>query len=118
LKTILIADDDVHTRQLVRETLSEPDFRIIDVENGKQALAYLTAQKPDLLVLDWMMPGLSGLEVAREAHRISPSVPILMLTAKHQRMDIALARDAGVAHYLTKPFSPLELITRVKSMVQ
>jgi DNA-binding response OmpR family regulator len=117
LWTILLADDDPHTRDLVHATLSGPDYRILEVDNGRQLLAHCDSDPPDLVVLDWMMPGISGLEVARELGRRARPPAILMLTARHQTADAQLARDAGVTHYLTKPFSPLELIARVEELL-
>jgi two-component system phosphate regulon response regulator PhoB len=119
MKTILLADDEPHLRLLVSTTLDNPTYRILEAEDGATALALGIEEKPDLLILDWMMPGMSGLEVAREMRRSldTSTLPILMLTAKGQKIDKIHAEAAGVSAYLLKPFSPLELLEKVESLL-
>jgi two-component system, OmpR family, phosphate regulon response regulator PhoB len=115
MQTILLADDEKPLRILVHTTLEGPDFRILEASDGVEALETARRERPDLLVLDWMMPGLTGIEVARRL-RESPEtarIPIIMLTAKGQEADRALAAKAGITAYLVKPFSPLELLDKV-----
>lgn len=116
MQTILLADDEKPLRILVHTTLEGPDFRIVEACDGAEALELARKEKPDLLVLDWMMPSLTGPEVARQLKKnpATAGIPIIMLTAKGQESDRELAIEAGVTAYLVKPFSPLELLDRVK----
>lgn len=118
MKTILIADDEANLRMLARITLDDPEYRIVEAEDGLTALALARSEKPDLFVLDWMMPGLTGIEVAH-ALRQDPhttTIPIIMLTAKGQDSDKAQGREVGVQAYLVKPFSPLELLQKIQEV--
>jgi len=120
LKTILIADDEAHLRLLVRKTLTEDDYRIVEAANGQEALALVRKERPDLVILDWMMPRLSGLQVL-EALRDDPdtaALRVIMLTARTQQVDRGLALREGVTAYLVKPFSPLELIQLVEQVLE
>ncbi|NOT57425.1 MAG: response regulator [Deltaproteobacteria bacterium] len=118
MKTILIADDEPSLRMLTRITLDDPDYRILEAADGSTALDLVRNEKPDLLILDWMMPGLTGIEVAhilRQDPRTA-TIPIIMLTAKGQDTDKAQGRAAGVNAYLVKPFSPLELLQQIQAI--
>lgn len=120
MKTILIADDEAHLRLLVRKTLTEDDYRIVEAVDGQEALARARKERPDLVVLDWMMPRLSGLQVL-EALRSDPdtaSVRVIVLTARSQQIDRSLALQQGISAYLVKPFSPLELIQLVERVLE
>lgn len=120
MSTILVADDEDSLRLLIRTTLEGADTTIVEAGDGLAALEMARQEPPDLIVLDWMMPGKSGLEVAREL-RASPrtaSIPILMLTAMAQEKDRKRALAAGVQAFLIKPFSPLELLERVQAMLR
>lgn len=116
VKTILLADDEANLRMLVRTTLDDPAYRILEAADGTAALALARNDHPDLVVLDWMMPGINGVEVAA-ALRHDPGtahIPIIMLTARGQGADITHGRAAGADAYLVKPFSPLELLAKVQ----
>ena len=116
MKTILLADDEANLRILVRTTLDDADYTILEAADGTAALDLARQQCPDLLVLDWMMPGINGLDVAR-ALREDPStahIPIIMLTARGQHIDKAQGCSLGTYAYLVKPFSPLELLQKVR----
>lgn len=118
LHTILLADDETHLRTLVRTTLEDPRYRIVEASNGTAALELARRERPDLVVLDLMMPGLTGLEVL-ERLRVEPDtarVPIVMLTATGQEKDRVRALALGADAYLVKPFSPLELLQTVESL--
>jgi len=118
-KTILIADDEPQLRLLVRTTLETDDFVIHEAEDGQEALELANQVNPDLFLLDNMMPKLDGIAVCRHL-RDNPRFcdrPIIMLTAKTQQQDLAQGKAVGVNHYLTKPFSPLELITLVEAIL-
>ena len=118
MKTIVIADDEPNLRMLARITLDDPEYCILEAEDGSTALALARSEKPDLLVLDWMMPGLTGIEVAHTLRQDAQTstIPIIMLTAKGQDTDKAQGRAAGVNAYLVKPFSPLELLQKIQEI--
>jgi two-component system phosphate regulon response regulator PhoB len=115
-RTILIADDEDALRALVRVTLDTGRFEILEAANGVEALALAREHKPDLIFLDWAMPGLSGLEVCKRlrADDLTRDLMIVMLTARAQEFDRAAALDVGVDAYITKPFSPLRLLDAVR----
>ncbi len=119
MKTILLADDEAYLRLLVHTTLDDPAYRILDATDGNQALTMARAAHPDLLVLDWMMPGLSGLAVAQVLRQdpATADIPIIMLTAKGQAIDRAQGHAVGLQAYLIKPFSPLELLEKVQAIL-
>jgi two-component system phosphate regulon response regulator PhoB len=119
MTTILIADDEVAIVELVRFTLEDDHVQIVPAFDGVTALELAHATRPDLALLDVQMPRLSGLEVCRRLRR-SPEcarMRIIMLTAAAQAEDRARGLAAGADEYLTKPFSPLVLLTLVRSMV-
>lgn len=118
MKKILLADDEANLRMLARITLDDPAYRILEAEDGIAALTLARNERPDLLVLDWMMPGLSGIEVARLLRQdpTTAQIPIIMLTAKGQEADRAQGRDIGVYAHLVKPFSPLELLQKIQEI--
>ena len=119
MKTILIADDHDHLRLLVSKTLGGPDYRIVEARDGDEAYALASTENPDLLILDWMMPGKSGIQVV-EALRKDPGfsdVPVIMLTARAQNADRNRAVTLGVHGYLVKPFSPIQLMETVEKIL-
>ena len=119
MKTILLADDEENLRLLLRTTLDEPDYIILEASDGN--LAYEMAQKhhPDLIVLDWMMPGMSGIDLVRRlrAELTTQETPIILLTARGQTRDREQGLAAGVNAYLVKPFSPLEFLETVEAIL-
>ncbi len=119
MKTILLADDDADMRLLVYATLDDPAYRVIEAEDGLMALELARKERPDLLVLDWMMPGMSGIDVARTLRQEPPTahLPIILLTANGQQQDQEQGRAVGVSAYLVKPFSPLELLDTVQEIL-
>ena len=119
MKTILIADDHDHLRLLVSKTLGDPDHRIVEARDGDEAYALAMTETPDLLILDWMMPGKTGIQVV-ELLRKDPGfrdVPVIMLTARAQNADRNRAVTLGVHSYLVKPFSPIELMETVEKIL-
>ena len=120
VKTILIADDDEDLRLLVQVTLENPTYRILTAVNGRKAVEAVNQHMPDLLIIDWMMPGLNGCEAV--AHlRENPetaSIPVVMLTAKDSLDAKEAAASLALAGYLAKPFSPLELIKKVREVLE
>lgn len=119
-KTILIADDEDDLRLLVQITLEDPSLRVITVENGHRVLERVQEEQPDVIILDWMMPGLSGIEVLKRlrANPETAAIPVVFLTARDQPEDVEQARLLGVFAYLIKPFSPLELLDRVHNALR
>ncbi|MCB1033861.1 MAG: response regulator [Acidobacteria bacterium] len=112
MKTILLAEDEVDLRLVIRTTLESPQYRILEADDGQAALDIARREKLDLVLLDWMMPGVSGITVAEELRK-SPdtaNVPIIMVTARSQRADRERGAELGTFAYLVKPFSPLELL--------
>ena len=116
---ILVADDDVDIRELVEFKLSTMGHDIVAVGDGAAAIDACMAQKPDLAVLDVMMPGVSGLDAIR-AIRAEPNLadlPVILLTARAQESDVETGFDSGADDYITKPFSPRELASRVEALL-
>jgi len=117
---LLIADDLVPIRQMVRITLSTQGWTIIEAENGQKALDLARAEKPDLMLLDVDMgPGPNGFDVCRELKSADDTkgIPIVMLTAHDSESDRAVGFAAGAVQYLTKPFGPLELIDTIRTIL-
>lgn len=119
MKTILLADDEPNLRLLVRTTLSDPRFRILEAADGSAALRLAKDEHPDVIVLDWMMPGMSGIEVAAALREdpLTRGIPIIMLTAKGQQADRDQTARLDVTAHLAKPFSPLELLEKVDALL-
>jgi DNA-binding response OmpR family regulator len=118
-RQVVVADDDTDVRELVRITLSRAGYEVIAVCDGPAALAAINRRLPDLLVLDVMMPGASGIDVCREvrADRRSQALPIIMLTARAHVMSESEGLIAGADMYLTKPFSPRALLSKVEHLL-
>lgn len=119
VKRILLCDDEEVLRSLIRATFDDGRYSIAEAEDGDQSLELARSVRPDLVVLDMMMPGRSGLEVLHEL-RADPALaqtPVVMLTARARPADRDAATAAGADRYLAKPFSPLELITVVEDLL-
>lgn len=115
---VLVVEDDVDIQDLVIAVLSRVGYDVFAEDNGDSGLAAALSREPDLVILDWMMPGLSGVEVCR-AIRADPGarkIPVLMLTAKAHEADIHQAFTAGADDYMVKPFRGRELVSRVQSL--
>ena len=112
---VLIADDEPSMRALVRLTLESHRFEILEAEDGERALELARRELPDLLFLDWTMPGISGLDVCRQLREepATAELRVVMLTARTQDFDRLAATAVGVDDYITKPFSPLRLLEKV-----
>ncbi len=119
MKSILLADDEESLRILVYATLDYPDYEIVEASDGDEAIELARRHHPDLMVLDWMMPGKTGVEVTAELRRESATrdTPIILLTAKNQQDDMSAAFETGVTSYLVKPFSPAELLGKVREFL-
>ena len=116
-RRVLVVDDDRNIVQLVRMYLEKDGYQVAVAYDGEEALASARAFKPDLVVLDLMLPGLDGLEVCRRI-RWESGVPIIMLTARTTEGDKLTGLDVGADDYVTKPFSPRELIARIRAVLR
>src|SRR5215469_10141831 len=114
---ILVVDDEAHIVELARLYLSREGFDVEGVGDGSQALTRFGQLKPDLVVLDIMLPGTDGLTICKEIRKQS-QVPIIMLTAKDEVTDKVVGLEVGADDYLTKPFHPQELVARAKALVR
>ncbi|MDQ6792521.1 MAG: response regulator transcription factor [Candidatus Dormibacteraeota bacterium] len=114
---VLVVDDEDHILELARLYLSREGYQIETVADGSQALARFGQVKPDLVVLDIMLPNLDGLTICREIRKQS-QVPIIMLTARDEVTDKVVGLELGADDYLTKPFHPQELVARAKALVR
>jgi CheY-like chemotaxis protein len=120
LRTVLIADDESSIRLLVHATIESDDYKVVEAADGAQAWAMAQELKPSLVLLDVQMPGRSGLEVLRsiKADPDLKATRVILLTSKAQERDIEVGLIAGADFYLTKPFSPLDLLTRVEEALE
>jgi DNA-binding response OmpR family regulator len=116
-KTILIADDKANVRNLVRECLESEGFRVFIASNGREALFAARQEKPDLILLDIMMPEMSGYDFIR-TYRKERETPIILLTAKMDETDKVLGLELGADDYVTKPFSMKELLARINAVLR
>jgi two-component system phosphate regulon response regulator PhoB len=118
--TILVVEDEAALVTLLRYNLEREGFRVIEAADGEEALLLAREEKPDLVLLDWMLPLLSGIEVCRQLRRLPETrgVPIIMLTARGEEGDKLRGLDSGADDYVTKPFSPSELIARVRAVMR
>lgn len=117
MQTVLVADDEAKIVDLVAAYLEASGYRVLRAYEGRGALELFRTRSPDCLVLDLNMPGLDGLSLAREIRR-SSEVPILFLTARAEEVDRILGLELGADDYVTKPFSPRELVARVRAVLR
>ena len=120
LAKILVVEDDKSISDLITLHLKKNDFEYLVVHNGEDALSHLDNFMPDFIILDWMIPGLSGLEVLRRIRNKQEykNLPILLLTANNSEQDKIISFESGLDDYITKPFLPSELIARVKAILK
>ena len=120
VKTILVADDEEDHRLLVQVTLENPSYQILTAVDGHMALDIVQQYHPDLLILDWMMPGLNGRELLAVLcqNMMTAKIPVVMLTAKDGAEEREQMNSLRLAGYLVKPFSPLELIQKVREVLE
>jgi two-component system alkaline phosphatase synthesis response regulator PhoP len=117
MKTILVVDDEAKITQLARDYLEHAGYRVLIALDGLAALAAARAEKPDLLVLDLGLPKKDGLDVTRELRKDS-AIPIIMLTARGEESDKLVGLELGADDYIVKPFSPKELVARVRAVLR
>ncbi len=116
-KTVLMVDDQSNIRTLVEMYLTQEGFRVVTASNGRQALFLARQEKPDVILLDLMMPEMDGYEFMR-AHRRERNTPVIMLTARVEENDRVLGLELGADDYVTKPFSPRELTARIRAVLR
>ena len=117
MKTVLVVDDEPGIIEIARDYLEHAGFGVITATDGPSALTAIRVRKPDVLVLDLGLPGMDGLDVAR-AVRHDSSLPIIMLTARDDELDRVLGLEIGADDYVTKPFSPRELVARIRAILR
>lgn len=116
---ILIVDDEDALVEILRYNLERAGFEVMAARDGEEALILINERAPDLVVLDWMLPHLSGIEVCRQIRRSGgQAIPIIMLTARSEEADKVRALNTGADDYLTKPFSPSELTARIQAVLR
>jgi len=115
---VLVVDDDPTVSDVVRRYLERAGFAVALAADGPAALTAFTREQPDLVVLDLMLPGIDGLEVCRRLRDRAPDVPVVMLTALGEEADRVVGLELGADDYVTKPFSPRELVLRVQSVLR
>lgn len=117
---ILIVDDEAAIRQMVCLALSQAGYRCLEAADTQEAQTRIVGEPPDLILLDWMLPGISGVEYARRLRRekLTQNLPIIMLTARTEEEDKVRGLDSGADDYITKPFSTRELLARIKALLR
>lgn len=120
MKRILLVEDEQPIREMVRFALEKSGFELDEAEDAEQALVQIASTPPDLLLLDWMLPGMSGIELARRLRRedVTATLPIILLTARVEENDRVHGLDVGADDYVTKPFSPRELVARINAVLR
>jgi two-component system alkaline phosphatase synthesis response regulator PhoP len=115
---ILVVDDEPSIVTLMKFNLEKAGYEVITAEDGRQGLDFSLTEKPDLIVLDLMLPGMDGMDVCKTLRQEKVDTPILMLTAKDEEFDKILGLELGADDYMTKPFSPREVVARVKAILR
>ena len=117
---ILVVEDDPEVQEMVRFVLHRADFLVSTVKDARDAWAFIRRHPPTLILLDWMLPGVSGIELARQLKKnhVTREIPIIMLTAKGEESDKILGLESGADDYVTKPFSSRELVARIKAVLR
>ena len=117
---LLIIEDEPDLRELLSFTLSREGYDVIEAETAETALQMLDSKLPDLAIVDWMLPGMDGIELVKRLRRddVTEDLPIIMLTARGEEPDKLKSFDVGIDDYITKPFSPRELLARIKALLK
>ena len=120
MNEILLADDEPNQIELMKFNLEKNGFLVKTAYNGEQALDMIYEKKPNVLIVDWMMPKMSGIELCRilRSNKDTKLLPIIMLSARSEEADKSLGLDTGADDYISKPFSPMELVSRVKALIR
>ena len=117
VKTVLIVEDELKITRLVRDYLEQAGFAVVEAADGQAAITAARAERPDMILLDLGLPGMDGLDVTRRLRETS-SVPIIMLTARVEETDRIVGLELGADDYITKPFSPRELVARIRAVLR
>ena len=117
VKTVLVVEDELKISRLIRDYLEGAGFAVLEAPDGETAIALTRSQRPDMVVLDLGLPGMDGLDVTRRI-RESSAVPIIMVTARVEETDRIVGLELGADDYLTKPFSPKELVARIRAVLR
>jgi two-component system phosphate regulon response regulator PhoB len=119
-KRVLIVDDEAPIREMIAVALEMAGYECLEADNARDAHELVVDSPPDLVLLDWMMPGMTGIEFARRLRKdaLTAEIPIIMLTAKGEEDSKVKGLEAGVDDYITKPFSPRELVARLKTVLR
>ena len=117
---LLIIEDEPDLRELLSFTLSREGYDVMEAETAETALQMLDSKLPDLAIVDWMLPGMDGIELVKRLRRddVTEDLPIIMLTARGEEPDKLKSFDVGIDDYITKPFSPRELLARIKALLK
>ena len=120
MNEILLADDEPNQIELMKFNLEKNGFLVKTAYNGEEALDMIYEKKPNVLIADWMMPKMSGIELCRilRSNKDTKLLPIIMLSARSEEADKSLGLDTGADDYISKPFSPMELVSRVKALIR
>ena len=118
--TVLVVEDDPDIRELLRFTLERAGLKVVEAESGEDALTVLDGPQPSVAIIDWMLPGINGVELTQCLRKdpLTSAMPLIMLTARGEEADKLKSFDSGIDDYLTKPFSPKELVARVKALIR
>ena len=118
--TVLVVEDDPDIRELLRFTLERAGLKVVEAESGEDALTVLDGPQPSIAIIDWMLPGINGVELTQRLRKdpLTSAMPLIMLTARGEEADKLKSFDSGIDDYLTKPFSPKELVARVKALIR
>ncbi len=118
--SVLLIEDEPEIREMLTFSLERAGFDVVAAATAEQALDILDGPLPQLLIIDWMLPGMSGVELARRLRRdpLTADLPLVMLTARGEESDKLKSFDAGIDDYVTKPFSPRELVARIKALMR
>ncbi len=119
-KHILVVEDDSEIREMLRFSLEKSGYAVVEAEDAELALEKLGVMLPDMMLVDWMLPGMNGPEFVRRTRRddLTKKIPVIMLTARGEESDILQGFENGADDYITKPFSPKELLARIKSLLR
>ena len=118
MATVLIVDDDAKLLKMLQRTLAYEGFHVLSATNGNEALAEIQARRPDVVVLDWLMPGLDGLGVVERLRAAGDKTLVLMLTARDAVENRVEGLESGADDYLIKPFAPAELLARIHALLR
>lgn len=118
--TVLVVEDEPSQREVLSYNLAAEGFRVCQAENGEEALMVVDEDTPDVIVLDWMMPNLSGIEVCRrlKTRQVTRAIPIIMLSARSEEVDKVRGLETGADDYVIKPYSVVELMARVRTQLR